>query len=73
MAQMVALRKQLDPTAGVSRARADNDVIDANKALTPFCEYYGVMIGQAHQTDLVTGDEMFRGYSIARRDKAGRS
>jgi beta-galactosidase len=70
MAQMVALRKQLDPHGGRVAGTRDNDIIDANKALTPFCEYYGVMIGQAHQTDLVTGDEMFRGYSIARRDKA---
>ena len=28
------------------------------------------MIGQAPQTDLVAGDDIFRGYSIARRDKA---
>ena len=29
----------------------DNDQADANKALTPVSEYYGVMIGQAPQTD----------------------
>jgi beta-galactosidase len=28
------------------------------------------MIGQAAQTDKVAGDDIFRGYSIARRDKA---
>jgi beta-galactosidase len=33
-------------------------------------EYYGVMIGQAPQTDKIAGDDIFRGYSIARRDKA---
>ena len=42
----------------------------ANKALTPICEYYGVMVGQDAQTDLVTKDDIFRGYSIARRDRA---
>ena len=48
----------------------DNDQADANKALTPMSEYYGVMIGQAPQTDEIAGDDIFRGYSIARRDKA---
>jgi beta-galactosidase len=33
-------------------------------------EYYSVMIGQAPQTDKISGDDIFRGYSIARRDKA---
>src|SRR5665647_1451191 len=28
------------------------------------------MIGQAPQTDKISGDNIFRGYSIARRDKA---
>ena len=28
------------------------------------------MIGQAPQTDQIAGDDIFRGYSIARRDKA---
>jgi beta-galactosidase len=48
----------------------DNDLAEANKALTPMSEYYGVMIGQAPQTDQIAGDDIFRGYSIARRDKA---
>ena len=34
------------------------------------CEWYGVMVAQAPQTDKVAGDGIFRGYSIARRDKA---
>ena len=33
-------------------------------------EFFGVMIGQAPQTDKIAGDDIFRGYSIARRDKA---
>ena len=70
MVQMVALRKQWDPSGGRVMGTRDNDVIDANKALTPVSEYYEVMIGQAAQTDKVAGDDIFRGYSIARRDKA---
>ncbi len=70
MAQMVALRKQWDPSGGRVMGTRDNDLADANKALTPYCEYYGVMIGQAPQTDRVAGDDIFRGYSIARRDRA---
>jgi beta-galactosidase len=38
--------------------------------LTPICEYYGVMIGQAQQTDKIAGDDIFRGYTISRRDRA---
>jgi beta-galactosidase len=70
MTQMVALRKELDPHGGRVMGTRDNDLPDANKALTPMSEYYGVMIGQAPQTDKVAGDDIFRGYSIARRDKA---
>ena len=70
MEQMVALRKELDPHGGRVMGTRDNDQPDANKALTPMSEYYGVMIGQAPQTDQVGGDDIFRGYSIARRDKA---
>ena len=70
MVQMVALRKQWDPNGGRVMGTRDNDLADANKALTPMSEYYGVMIGQAPQTDKVSGDDIFRGYSIARRDKA---
>jgi beta-galactosidase len=70
MVQMVTLRKQWDPNGGRVMGTRDNDVLDANKALTPVSEFYEVMIGQAPQTDQVSGDDIFRGYSIARRDKA---
>jgi beta-galactosidase len=70
MTQMVELRKQLDPHGGRVMGTRDNDQSEANKALTPVSEYYGVMIGQAPQTDKVHGDDIFRGYSVARRDKA---
>jgi beta-galactosidase len=70
MVQMVALRKQWDPHGGRVMGTRDNDLADANKALTPMSEFFGVMIGQAPQTDQITGDDIFRGYSIARRDKA---
>jgi len=39
-------------------------------ALNPICEYFGVMVGQDAQTDRITGDGYFRGYAIARRDRA---
>ena len=70
MDQLVAMRKELDPHGGRVVGTRDNDSPDANKALTANSEYYGVMIGQAAQTDKVTGDDIFRGYSISRRDKA---
>jgi len=70
MQQMVDLRKQWDPHGGRVMGTRDNDEAAANKALTPIAEYYGVMIGQAPQTDKVAGDDIFRGYSIVRRDRA---
>jgi beta-galactosidase len=70
MTQMVALRKELDPNGGRVMGTRDNDLADANKALTPTSEYYGVMIGQAPQTDKIAPGDIFRGYSIDRRDKA---
>jgi len=70
MQQMVDLRKKWDPNGGRVMGTRDNDLAAANQALTPICEYYGVMIGQAPQTDLVAGNDIFRGYSIARRDRA---
>ena len=70
MVQMVELRKKLDPHGGRVMGTRDNDLGEANKALTPMSEWYGVMIGQAPQTDRIAGDDIFRGYSIARRDKA---
>lgn len=70
MNQFVAMRKELDPHGGRVMGTRDNDLAEANKALTPMSEYYGVMIGQAPQTDKISGDDIFRGYSISRRDKA---
>ena len=70
MTQMVALRKELDPFGGRVMGSRDNDQSDANKALTPMSEFFGVMIGQDPKTDKVSGDDIFRGYSISRRDKA---
>jgi beta-galactosidase len=71
MKEMVALRKQWDPEGGrVVGGRGGAD--DAgNSALTPVAEYYGVMIGQAPQTDSLQGQTaMFRAYSAERRDRA---
>lgn len=70
MDQMVAMRKELDPHGGRVMGTRDNDQSELNKLLTPNSEWYGVMVGQAPQTDQVTGDDIFRGYAIARRDKA---
>ncbi len=71
MQQMVDLRKQWDPDGGRVMGYRDNDVVAANQALTPIAEYYGVMIGQAPQTDQVTQPgQIFRGYSVERRDRA---
>jgi beta-galactosidase len=71
MQQMVDLRKQWDPDAGrVMGTRGDGNNA-ANTATTPIAEYYGVMIGQAPQTDaLANPKDMFRAYSIERRDRA---
>ncbi|HWB32070.1 MAG TPA: DUF4982 domain-containing protein [Acidobacteriaceae bacterium] len=71
MQQMVDLRKQWDPDGGRVIGYRDNDNVAANQALTPIAEYYGVMIGQAPQTDaLKSPTELFRGYSAERRDRA---
>jgi len=70
MVQMVNLRKEIDPHGGRVVGTRDNDDVTANNALTPVSEYYGVMIGQDAKTDKVTGNDIFRGYSLARRDKA---
>lgn len=70
MNQMVAMRKELDPHGGRVMGTRDNDMSEENKALTPMSEYFGIMIGQSPRTDQITGDDIFRGYSIARRDKA---
>lgn len=71
MEQMIALRNQWDPDGGRAVGYRDNDNIPANQALTPIAEYYGVMIGQAPQTNELKGyTAMFRGYSERRRDRA---
>jgi beta-galactosidase len=70
MKQMVELRKEVDPHGGRVMGTRDNDLAEENKALTPVSEFYGVMIGQDAKTDKVAGDDIFRGYSISRRDKA---
>ena len=71
MDQMVALRKQWDPSGWRVMGTRDNDQSDANIALTPMSEFYGVMIGQDTQTDAITQPgQIFRGYAVDRRDKA---
>src|ERR1017187_8224755 len=69
--QMVALRKQWDPYGGrVMGSRGDSNNA-ANTATTPIAEYYGVMIGQDKGTEALVGPkDMFRAYSMERRDRA---
>jgi beta-galactosidase len=71
MQQMVALRKQWDPNGGrVAGTRGDANNA-ANTAITPICEYYGVMLAQDPRADeLKNPADMFRAYSIERRDRA---
>ncbi|MDP9050771.1 MAG: DUF4982 domain-containing protein [Acidobacteriota bacterium] len=71
MKEMVDLRKQWDPDGGRVMGSRGNGDDAANTATTPIAEYYGVMIGQAPQTDALTDPKaMFRAYSIERRDRA---
>jgi beta-galactosidase len=71
MKQMVELRKQWDPDGGRVIGTRGNGDDPANTAITPIAEYYGVMIGQAPQTDALSGPTaIFRGYSADRRDRA---
>ena len=71
MQQMVALRKQWDPEGGRVMGSRGNGDDAANTATTSIAEYYGVMIGQAPQTDALSGPKaMFRAYSAERRDRA---
>jgi beta-galactosidase len=71
MKEMVALRKQWDPDGGRVIGSRGNGDDAANTATTPIAEYYGVMIGQAPQTDALTDPKaMFRAYSAERRDRA---
>ena len=68
MQQLVALRKQWDPNGGRVVGTRDGG---PDATLTAVSEYYGVMIGQAPQTDQTTQPgQIFRGYSVDRRDKA---
>ena len=67
MDEFVAMRKELDPHGGRVMGTRDNDSPELNKALTANSEFYGVMIGQAAQTDKVAGDDIFRGYASAPR------
>ena len=69
--QMVDMRKQYDPHGGRVMGYRDNDDVPSNQALTPIAEYYGIMIGQDTGTDRITQPgQMFRGYSVDRRDRA---
>lgn len=71
MRDMVNLRMQWDPNGGRIIGTRDNDNAVLNKAITPIAEYYGVMIGQDPHTDrVVKPGEIFRGYSVERRDRA---
>jgi beta-galactosidase len=70
MQQMVALRKEWDPSSGRLMGVRHGDDNAAAAAITSIAEYYLVMIGQAPQTDRLTGDVIFRGYSAPRRDRA---
>ena len=65
--QMVDLRKELDPNGGrVMGCRTLNDA-----GATPMAEYFGVMVGQDKRTDALTNrTDMFRAFSLERRDRA---
>ncbi len=68
MQQLVALRKQWDPNGGRVVGTRDGG---PDASLTAVSEYYGVMIGQDTRTDsITTPGQIFRGYSVDRRDKA---
>jgi beta-galactosidase len=71
MQQFVALRKQYDPDGGRVIGCRGNGSNVPNTAITPIAEYYGVMIGQDKDTEmLVKPSDMFRAYSAERRDRA---
>jgi len=70
MEEFVAMRKELDPHGGRVVGCRDNDLPEPNQALTPVSEYFGVMIAQVPRVETVRGDELYRGYSVTRRDKA---
>jgi beta-galactosidase len=64
---MVDLQKEFDPHGGrVVGCRTLND-----EAATPIAGYFGVMIGQDPRTDALTSPaELFRAFSLERRDRA---
>ena len=70
MKQMVALRKEVDPDGmRVMGVRGSDSA--ANPAVTPYAEYFGVMLGQDPKIDKLTSPtELFRAYSAERRDRA---
>jgi beta-galactosidase len=71
MRQIVDLRKQWDPNGGRVAGTRDNDNAELNNAVTPIAEYYGVMLAQDPRADTINAPgEIFRGYSVDRRDKA---
>ncbi|HTR43232.1 MAG TPA: beta galactosidase jelly roll domain-containing protein [Pseudomonadales bacterium] len=71
MQEMVDLRKQWDPAGGRVIGTRDNDNAALNNAITPIAEYYGVMMSQDQRTDQIAKPgEIFRGYSVERRDRA---
>ena len=71
MTEMVAVRKQFDPSGGRVIGARGNSNDAANTATTPIAEYYGVMIGQDKGTEALVGPTaMFRAYSAERRDRA---
>ena len=71
MQQMLELKNKWDPNGGRVVGARGNDNVAANTAITPIAEYFGVMIGQAPQTDQLSDPSaMFRGYSADRRDRA---
>jgi beta-galactosidase len=71
MREMVALRKRWDPHGMRAMGYRGNSDNAANQALTRIAEYYGVMIGQDPRTDrVVKPGQMFRAYSVGRRNRA---
>jgi beta-galactosidase len=68
--QMVDLRAKWDPHGGRvmgSRGNSDNAT---NQATTPIAEFYGVMMAQDRGVENLGPNDMFRGYSAERRDRA---
>jgi beta-galactosidase len=71
MQEMVDLRKQWDPNGmRVMGTRGDANA-EENTAITPVAEYYGVMMAQDRGADaLKNPKDIFRAYSLERRDRA---